>query len=78
MVRRDRLFQTIAAIGMTLLALFCILPIVMMIVSSFSSEEDIIHNGYTLIPHTLDFTAYQYILNSSSGEICSVSFSFNA
>lgn len=67
MIKRDRLFQTAANLILLLIALFCILPIILLISSSVSNETEIIHKGYSLLPRQLDFTAYQYILNGVNG-----------
>lgn len=56
-----------AHIVLFLLALFCILPLLLLFSSSFSKETAILHEGYQLLPKEFDLTAYQYIVNGTSG-----------
>jgi len=42
-------------------ALFTLLPFVILVVSSFSSEHAIINYGYTLIPRELSLDAYKMV-----------------
>lgn len=67
MVRHDKCFQIVTMIFLTLVALFCIIPIVLLVSSSFSNEGRIIHEGYSLVPRQFDLTAYKYVLNGSNG-----------
>lgn len=67
MVKKDRLFQIIDHMILFLLALFCVLPLVLLFSSSFSNETAILHEGYHILPRKFDLTAYQYIVNGSSG-----------
>jgi len=66
MVETRKAFQVIAHIIMIMLALFCILPIILMITSSFTSEDALILNGYSFFPSEIDFTAYKYLLVDST------------
>ena len=67
MVKRDKVFQITDHIILFLLALFCILPLLLLFSSSFSNETAILHEGYHILPREFDLTAYKYILNGSSG-----------
>ncbi len=67
MVKKDRLFQTVDHIILFIAALFCVLPLVLLFSSSFSNETAVLHEGYHILPRKLDLTAYQYIVNGSSG-----------
>ena len=67
MVKRDRLFQTVDWIILLMLVVFCLLPVLLLISSSMSNEQDILRNGYNFIPRVIDFSTYRYILGSSSG-----------
>ncbi|QHW35295.1 carbohydrate ABC transporter permease [Paenibacillus rhizovicinus] len=51
---------------MILLALFCMIPFALLIVSSITDEKTLIHNGYSFIPSALDFTAYKFLLSDSN------------
>ena len=67
MVKRVRLFQTVDWIILLMLVVFCLLPVLLLISSSMSNEQDILRNGYNFIPRVFDFSTYRYILGSSSG-----------
>lgn len=45
-----------------LLALVCIIPLVLVIIISFSDEKGILLNGYQLFPEKLSFKAFEYVL----------------
>ncbi len=49
-----------------LLSVLFLLPLLLVIAGSFSTEKDIATYGYALIPHTFTLTAYQYLLNDPS------------
>lgn len=55
-----------AHIVLILLCLATIVPFLIMLSSSMSSENDVIANGYPIVPRSVDFTAYQYIFSSSA------------
>lgn len=67
MVKHDRVFQSLTNITLSVIALFCFLPFVLLLSSSLSNETEILKNGYNLFPRGIDFTAYRYILNSNNG-----------
>jgi putative aldouronate transport system permease protein len=56
------LIHTILILG----SLAFILPLLMIISVSFSSEADISAYGYRLIPRSIDLTAYRYVLKDAS------------
>jgi putative aldouronate transport system permease protein len=67
LVKHDRVFQCLTNVILSLIALFCLLPLVLLISSSLSNESEVLNFGYNLIPRGLDLTAYRYIMNSSHG-----------
>ena len=67
MIKRDRVFQTVANLILFVIALFCLLPILLLISSSISNETEILHKGYSLLPRKLDFSTYVYVLNGVNG-----------
>lgn len=67
MIKRDRVFQTVANLILFVIALFCLLPILLLISSSISNETEILHKGYSLLPRKLDFSTYAYVLNGVNG-----------
>ncbi|WP_308634983.1 carbohydrate ABC transporter permease [Paenibacillus silvisoli] len=66
MVENNRGFQFAAHLLMLLLALFCLLPFALLIISSITDEEALITNGYSFIPSALNMSAYKFLLMDSN------------
>lgn len=66
MVKKDTGFQIFANLFMIFLGVLVLFPLALLIMSSLSSESEIIRNGYTLLPKAIDTTAYQYIFKEGS------------
>ncbi len=66
MVDRGKTFQIVANLVMILLVLFCLIPFVLLVVSSITQETALVRNGYSFIPEKIDFSAYKYLLVDSS------------
>jgi putative aldouronate transport system permease protein len=62
--RSDVVLRVISYVVVTLFALFCLLPFVMMLSASLSSEAEIRRTGFGLFPKDFTLTAYQYIFNA--------------
>ncbi|MCD8395696.1 MAG: carbohydrate ABC transporter permease [Lachnospiraceae bacterium] len=56
--------QVMAYTFCTLIALFCLIPFIMVISGSFSSEESIIQNGFSLLPQDFSLEAYKTVFES--------------
>jgi len=69
MVKKDKLFQSIANLIMIILSIICLCPFLLLIGSSLSNQSTILNYGYSFIPKELDFTAYKYVFSSSSNII---------
>jgi putative aldouronate transport system permease protein len=48
-------------------ALVCILPILLTISVSFSTEDDVIHQGFGLLPRHFSLDAYQFVFKDGGG-----------
>ena len=66
MAGRGKGFRIFAHIILSLLTVSAVLPFILLVVSSVTSEEIINRYGYSIIPRSLDFTAYRYLLMSST------------
>lgn len=66
MVDRSKTFQIIANAVMILLVLFCLVPFVLLIVSSITKETSLVKYGYSFIPREIDLAAYKYLLVDST------------
>jgi len=60
-LKSDKLFSRISMIVMLLLSLCCIIPIVLLIMSSITSEKSLLENGYSIFPKEFGFDAYKYL-----------------
>ena len=59
-IQDERVFHNIALVIMTIMAVFCIIPFVLMISVSFSSEAALV-KGYKFIPKEFSMAAYNYL-----------------
>jgi multiple sugar transport system permease protein/putative aldouronate transport system permease protein len=60
----DYVLRGISYASVSLFALFCALPFVLIISASFSSESAILANGFGLLPRDFSLTAYEYIFRA--------------
>lgn len=51
---------------MILITLFCLLPFLLLIVSSFTDEATLVRDGYSFFPQQLSLNAYRYLLVDST------------
>jgi putative aldouronate transport system permease protein len=59
-------YQMIITAVMIIISLICIIPFILLISSSITSEEMLVKNGYSFWPKKLDLSAYKYLLFGSS------------
>lgn len=50
----------------TVLSIIFIIPLVILFSASFSSEQDILIYGYSILPRHFDLTAYKYVLKDAT------------
>lgn len=58
----DRIYLGLMYMIVILFAVFCAVPFLLVLSSSFTSEESILQYGYNLIPRVFDVSAYQVLL----------------
>jgi putative aldouronate transport system permease protein len=58
--------KVISYICISCFALICLFPFVLMISSSFMNEQEIIREGYKLIPNEISFKAYDMLFRNSA------------
>lgn len=66
MVDKGKTFQVAANLIMIMLTLFCLLPFLLLIISSITQENALVRNGYSFFPEQIDFAAYKYLLVDST------------
>lgn len=62
--RSDLVLRAISYLTITLFALACLLPFVLMLSASFSSEASIRREGFGLLPRDFSLVAYQWIFQA--------------
>lgn len=65
MVVRDRGVQAVLHLFFVVLSLICLIPFVLLIVSSVTDENFLIRVGYSFFPKALSWDAYRYLLVDS-------------
>ncbi|SHI02588.1 putative aldouronate transport system permease protein [Clostridium grantii DSM 8605] len=66
MVENNKVQQLLLNIVMTILGLSCVIPFMLLIISSFSSEASLVTKGYSLFPKEFSLETYSYICKSIS------------
>src|SRR5260370_2353372 len=64
--RRPRAGNLAVHACLLLLSFLFLVPLILLVSASLSSEADISTYGFSLVPRSIDFAAYQYILNDPS------------
>ena len=60
LMKGEREFHYAALVIMTLMMLFCIVPLILMVTVSFSSEQSLVY-GYRFIPDEWSLDAYAFM-----------------
>lgn len=61
----EKIFRSFAFVVLLILAIVCILPIILIIVASFTDETALLANGYRFFPQKYGLEAYVYLLKQS-------------
>ena len=75
-MKGNRTFTITIYTLLTLLALFTLLPMLLLIISSFTEESTILLNGYSFLPEKTGLGAYRYLLNQGGFILNSLRISF--
>ncbi|MDF2935783.1 MAG: binding-protein-dependent transport system inner rane component [Paenibacillaceae bacterium] len=66
MNRENKTWQWAAHIIMSLFSLSCLLPFLLLLMSSVTEEKSILRNGYSFFPKDFSLLAYRYLWEQSS------------
>lgn len=66
MVKKDTGFQLLAHVVMIIMGIMVVFPLALLVMSSITSEADIMKYGYSIFPKNFDFTSYKYIFGEGS------------
>lgn len=64
--KQERVFQLVSHLFLLVVSLSVIIPFLIMLSSSFSSETSVLADGYSLYPREFSLDAYKYILSGST------------
>ena len=67
--REDKMFQIIGHVVMVILSACAIIPIVLLVMSSFTDNDVLIANGYNFFPAKFSLYAYEYIFKTGNSVI---------
>ena len=56
--REEKTFQVCSHVIMAVMAILCLLPFLLLIISSFTDNDAIVRNGYSLFPEKWSTAAY--------------------
>ena len=68
-MKSEKKFQVFGHIVMTIITLCAILPLLLLLISSFTDNDTLIRNGYSFFPEKLSAFAYEYIFTSGNSVI---------
>ena len=67
--REERVFQVIANVVMIFMSLCALIPMVLLVTSSFTANENLLRDGYNFIPKEWSLENYTYIFDTSSNKV---------
>ena len=76
MIYHNKVFRFVMGFIMILLVLACILPFLLLISSSFTSEQALALHGYSFIPSEFSLAAYTYIWSVKENVLRAYAMSF--
>lgn len=58
----EKRFRVIATVILAIMTIFTLLPIILIVIASFTDEKSLLSNGYSYFPKALSLDAYYYML----------------
>jgi putative aldouronate transport system permease protein len=68
-MKQEKGFQIFGHTVMTIITLCAILPLILLLISSFTDNDVLIRNGYSFFPEKLSVYAYEYIFTSGNSVV---------
>lgn len=62
----EKRFQLLASFILTILALIALLPVILIVLASFTDEKTLLANGYSYFPKKLSLDAYYYMVKQGA------------
>ncbi|HWT73594.1 MAG TPA: carbohydrate ABC transporter permease [Mobilitalea sp.] len=66
MITTRKFYKILPVVVLSILALLCILPLILLAMASFTDEQALMMNGYSFFPQKFSLAAYQYIFKASN------------
>jgi len=67
--KEEKRYQLFGNIIMIILSACAIIPLILLVISSFTDNDTLIRNGYSFVPEKLSLYAYEYIFNTGNSVI---------
>lgn len=65
-INSEKVFHRFAFVALLVLAVICIMPILLIVIASFTDEHTLLAEGYRFFPAQLSTMAYEYLWKQSS------------
>lgn len=59
-------FDLVGNIVMIIIVCYCLIPLALLLISSFTDNNSLVKNGYSFFPEQLSLSAYEYLVGSGS------------
>ncbi|MGB4659350.1 MAG: carbohydrate ABC transporter permease, partial [Mobilitalea sp.] len=67
--KEEKRYQIFSNIIMIILSACAIIPLILLVISSFTDNDTLIRNGYSFVPEKFSLYAYEYIFNTGNSVI---------
>ena len=74
--KEERTFQVSANVIMAVFALAAVIPVILLIISSFTSNDALVQNGYSFVPTEWSLENYEYVFLSGNKIVNAYGISF--
>ena len=68
-MKADKHFRIFGHIVMSIITLCAILPLILLLISSFTDNDTLVRNGYSFMPEKWSVSAYEYIFTSGNSVV---------
>lgn len=69
LTQEEKRFRVMGHIVMTLLSLMAVVPILLMVISSFTDNAALLQDGYSFFPKQISTYAYEWVFKSNGGTV---------
>lgn len=74
--KEERTFQITANVIMMVMAVCALIPMILLVISSFTADSMLVKNGYSFFPEVWSLVNYEYVLQSSNKIVSAYGISF--